>query len=116
MSMIEGAELYHYPELLDAKAVYDEILVNVRKAYQDAHVIHGDLSPYNIILQPNMHILIIDWPQNVSTKHPNAKELIERDLRNVLTFFQRKHGLENRLEDALIYVTENSKTKLTEQK
>jgi len=115
MSMIEGAELYHYPELPDAQAVYNEILVNVRKAYQDVHMIHGDLSPYNIILQPNMHILIIDWPQNVSTKHPNARELIERDLRNVLAFFQRKHGVENRLEDDLIYVTDNPKTKLTEQ-
>ena len=116
MSMIEGAELYHYPELSDAQAVYDEILINVRKAYQDVHMIHGDLSPYNIILQPNQHILIIDWPQNVSTKHPNAKELIERDLQNVLTFFQCKHGLENRLENDLIYVTENFKTKVTEQK
>jgi RIO kinase 2 len=115
MSMIEGGELYHYPELPDAQAVYNEVLVNVRKAYQDTHMIHGDLSAYNIILQPNQHILIIDWPQNVSTKHPNAKELIERDLRNVLTFFQRKYGLENRLDDALIYVTKNSKTKLAEE-
>ena len=109
MSMIEGSELYHYHELPDAQAVYDEILVSVKKAYRDAHVIHGDLSPFNIILQPNQHILIIDWPQNVSTKHPNAKELIERDLRNVLTFFQRKNGLKNRLEDALTYVTEDAK-------
>jgi RIO kinase 2 len=109
MGMIEGAELYHYPELPDAQAVYDEILVNVRRAYRDAHIIHGDLSPFNIILQPSQHILIIDWPQNVSTKHPNAKELTERDLRNVLTFFQRKHGLKSRLEDALTYVTEDSK-------
>jgi RIO kinase 2 len=105
MGIIEGAELYRYPELPDAQAVYDEILVNVRRAYRDAHIIHGDLGPFNIILQPNQHIVIIDWPQNVSTKHPNAKELIERDLRNVLTFFQRKHGVENRLEDALTYIT-----------
>jgi len=110
MSMIEGAELYHYPELPDAQAVYNEILVNVKRAYRDVHLIHGDLSPFNIILQPNQHILIIDWPQNVSTKHPNAKELLERDLRNVLTFFKRKYGLKTRLEDALTYVRENSKT------
>jgi RIO kinase 2 len=110
MGMIEGAELYHYPELADAQAVYNEVLVNVKVAYRDVHIIHGDLSPFNIILQPNQHILIIDWPQNVSTKHPNAKELLERDLRNVLTFFQRKYGLKNRLKDALTYVTENSKT------
>jgi RIO kinase 2 len=115
MGKIEGSELYRHPELLDAKAVYNEILVNMRKAYQHVNMIHGDLSQFNIILQPNQHILIIDWPQNVSTKHPNAKELIERDLRNVLTFFQRKHGLENRLEDALNYVTDNPKTRLTEQ-
>jgi RIO kinase 2 len=109
MGMIEGAELYHYPELPDAQATYNEILVNVRIAYRDANIIHGDLSPFNIIFQPSQHILIIDWPQNVSTKHPNANELIERDLRNVLTFFQRKHGLKNRLEDALTYVTEDNK-------
>jgi len=110
MGMIEGAELYHHPELPDAQAVYNEILVNVKRAYSDAHIIHGDLSPFNIILQPNQHILIIDWPQNVSTKHPNAKQLLERDLRNVLTFFKRKYGLKNRLKDALTYVREDSKT------
>ncbi len=109
MGMINGTELYHYTELLEPQVVYNEILVNVRNAYQDAHVIHGDLSPFNIILQPNMRILIIDWPQNVSTKHPNARQLIERDLSNVLNFFQRKYGLENKLKDALIYIIENSK-------
>ncbi len=108
MSMIEGAELYHYPKLPDAQTVLNEILFNIRKTYQDVNMIHGDLSPYNIILQPNMHILIIDWPQNVSTKHPNAKELLERDIQNVLTFFQRKYGLETKLQDALTYVTEDS--------
>lgn len=107
MSMIEGAELYHYPELTDAKNVLNEILVNIRKTYQEINIIHGDLSPYNIILQTNMHVLIIDWPQNISTKHPNAKEFLERDIKNVLAFFQRKYGLENRLQDALTYITEN---------
>ncbi len=114
MGMIEGAELYHYPELSDAQAIFKEILVNVKVAFRDAHLIHGDLSPFNIILQPNQHILIIDWPQNVSTKHPNAKQLLERDLQNVLTYFQRKYGLKNRLKDALTYIRENSKTKLTQ--
>jgi len=109
MDMIEGAELYNYPELPDAQTILNEILVNIRKTYQDVNMIHGDLSPYNIILQPNRHILIIDWPQNVSTKHPNAKELLERDIQNVLTFFQRKYGLEHGLKDAVTYVTADSK-------
>ena len=107
MSMIEGAELFRNPELDDAQATYTEILDNVKITYQKVNMIHGDLSPYNIIVQPNQNILIIDWPQHVSVNHPHANELIERDLQNVLTFFKRKHNLENKLEDALHYVTEN---------
>jgi len=109
MGMIQGAELYHFPELSDPQAIQDEILKNVKKAYTQVSMIHGDLSPYNIILQPNMQPLIIDWPQNVPTTHPNAKELLERDIQNVLKFFNRKHGLSNRLEDALAYVTDDFK-------
>ncbi len=108
MSMIEGAELYHYQELPNPQAVLNEILVNIRKAYRDAHIIHVDLSPYNIILQPNQHILIIDWPQYVTIKHPNAQQLLERDLQNVLRYFQRKHKLKTKLKEALTYIKEDT--------
>jgi RIO kinase 2 len=107
MSIIIGAELYYQPKLQNPQATLNEVLINVKKAYHEAHIIHGDLSPYNIILQPNQHILIIDWPQNVNTKHPTAKQLLKRDLKNVITYFQRKHGLNDRVKDALIYVTED---------
>lgn len=106
MGMIEGAELFHYPELPNPQAVLDEILVNIRKAYQEAGIIHADLSSYNIILQPNQRILIIDWPQYVTTEHPNAQQLLERDVRNVLIYFQRKQKLKIRLKEALAYVKE----------
>ncbi|MFQ6044548.1 MAG: RIO1 family regulatory kinase/ATPase [Candidatus Poribacteria bacterium] len=57
------------------------------------------------MLQPNQHILIIDWPQYVTTKHPNAQQLLERDVRNVLKYF-RKQRLKTRLKEALAYVKE----------
>jgi RIO kinase 2 len=107
--MIDGAELYHYSELPDAKSVLDEIFVNIKKAYHDAHIIHGDLSSFNIILKSNMHILIIDWPQNVSTTHSNAAILLERDVQNVLTFFKRKYKINKELNDALTFVREDCK-------
>jgi RIO kinase 2 len=106
MGMIEGAELFHYPELSNPQAVLKETLFNIRKAYQEAGIIHGDLSPYNIILQPNQHILIIDWPQYVTTRHPNAQELLKRDIRNVLIYFQRKQKLKIKLKEALTYIKE----------
>jgi len=102
MSMIEGAELYLYPTISNPKAVLEEILDNVRLAYQRAKIIHVDLSPYNIILQPNQHILIIDWPQHIRTDHPNADSLLKRDLRNVLKFF--RYPQKPTLETALTYI------------
>jgi len=104
MGMIEGAELVEFIEIPKPKKVLDEILFNVKKAYLEAGVIHADLSEFNIILKPDYHILIIDWPQYVRLDHPNADFLLERDVRNVLRFFKRKFRVEMKLEDALRFV------------
>jgi len=105
MGMIEGAELSKYKEIQKPEKVLKEILCNVRKAYLKAHIIHADLSEYNIILKPEGHILIIDWPQYVMSDHANAEELLERDLKNVLTFFNRKFNVKVAVEEACGYVT-----------
>ncbi len=105
MGMIEGGELAKYKDLGDAKKVLQEILRNVKKAYTKAHIIHGDLSEYNIIVKPDGHILIIDWPQYVKADHANAAELLERDLKNVLVFFERKFSVKLPVQEAVDFVT-----------
>jgi RIO kinase 2 len=105
MGMIEGAELSDWKEISKPEKVLKEILRNVRKAYLKAGVIHADLSEYNVILKPNMHILIIDWPQYVTMTHPNAKQLLTRDIKNILQYFKRKYMLKVKLKEALAYVT-----------
>lgn len=107
MGIIEGAELAEYLEIPEPKSIVKEILGNIRKAYLRANVVHADLSEYNILLKPNQEILIIDWPQYVTTKHPNAQQLLTRDVKNILQFFKRKHLVEAELEDSLAYVTGN---------
>jgi RIO kinase 2 len=104
MGMIEGAELSKYKEIAKPEKILKEILRNVRKAYLKAHVIHADLSEYNIILKPDGHILIIDWPQYVMTNHANAEDLLERDLKNILTFFNRKFTVKVVIKEACDYV------------
>jgi RIO kinase 2 len=105
MGMIEGAELYRYREIPEPKRIFAEILENIKKAYLGAEVIHADLSEYNVILQPDMHVLIIDWPQYVTKNHPNAEQLLRRDLQNILTFFRKKRLLKADLTEVLAYVT-----------
>jgi RIO kinase 2 len=109
MGMIEGAELAEWKEIPDPQKILKEILSNVRKAYLKAGVIHADLSEYNIILKPNMHILIIDWPQYVTREHPNTQQLLMRDLKNILQYFERKHMLKVKLDKAFMYVTGKAK-------
>lgn len=104
MGMIEGAELAEFSEISNAKRTLMEVLSNIRRTYTKAGVIHADLSEFNIIVQPNWHILIIDWPQYVTKNHPNAEELLERDVRNVVHFFERKFKIETDLTDTLKYV------------
>jgi RIO kinase 2 len=105
MGMIEGGELSKYKDIGDPKKVLKEILRNVRKTYLKAHVIHADLSEYNIILKPDGHLLIIDWPQYVTTDHANAGELLLRDLKNVLAFFSRRFNVDLPVGEACDYVT-----------
>lgn len=110
MGMIEGAQLYKYKDIGKPEKVLKEILRNVRKAYLKAHVIHADLSEYNIILKSDGHLLIIDWPQAVKTDHANAAELLERDLKNVLIFFSRKFNIKLSVKEACDYVTGEART------
>ncbi len=109
MGAIEGAELAEWREIPNPKKVLGEILRNIRKAYLKAGVVHADLSEYNIILKPDMHVLIIDWPQYVTCEHPNAQQLLKRDVENILNFFKRKRLLEIKTNEALAYVTGKGK-------
>jgi RIO kinase 2 len=110
MGVIEGGMLIRWRKLENPAAVLDEILVNVRHAFLDAGVVHGDLSEYNVILRPDMHVLIIDWPQFVRRDHPNAQDLLVRDITNVLDFFERKFKIKVKLEDAVGFVSGKTAT------
>ena len=68
-------------------------------------IIHADLSEFNIMVDDSGP-KIIDWPQAVEVTHPHAQELLERDLVNVLRFFERKYRIEMPLERALLRVRE----------
>jgi RIO kinase 1 len=48
---------------------------------------HGDLSPYNLLVHDE-RLVIIDLPQVVDViAHPNGRGFLDRDARNVATWF-----------------------------
>lgn len=102
MERIDGARLVHCETLADPKSILQQILDNVKLAYRTG-IISADLSEYNV-LYDGSDAWIIDWPQSVSIKHPNASTLLKRDVENMLKFFKRKYELKYSLADALNYV------------
>jgi RIO kinase 2 len=105
MSAIEGDLLSDCSVFSNPSKILNSIVENVRKAYVKAHIIHADLSEYNILVTPKLKILIIDWPQWISSSHPNWSFYLERDLKNILYFFERKFGLKEDLSKTMLKVT-----------
>ena len=100
MQRIEGHQLSEVVNVDDPEELLDDILDSTHKAYKVV-VIHADLSEFNVIVSEQGSIWIIDWPQYIPPSHPNASETLERDVKNILTYFRRKFGVERDLEETL---------------
>ncbi|MCX6686759.1 MAG: serine/threonine protein phosphatase [Methanoregula sp.] len=102
MSLVAGPNLNRC-RLDDPAGMLDEILGNVRQAYR-AGIIHADLSEFNIMVEEG-RCVIIDWPQWVEADHPNAQNILQRDIENILAYFKRKYAITSSPQDALQCVT-----------
>jgi RIO kinase 1 len=76
----------------EAPAVFERLLWNIELAMRE-NIVHGDLSPFNILYRDGRAI-IIDFPQAVDPRMASAaRKLLERDIRNVTRYFAR-YGIE----------------------
>ncbi len=85
------------------ETAYEVVREYTRRLYA-AGLIHGDLSEYNLIVYEG-ELFVIDLGQAVTVHHPNAREFLERDCRNVVNFFSRQ-GLDCDADELLAFVTE----------
>jgi RIO kinase 2 len=92
MNRINGVRLIEIRNLEDPREIFYKIFKQIKIAYKE-NIINGDLSEYNILLDDNNDIFIIDWPQAVTLEHPNAEFLIRRDIHNVIRYFTRRYDL-----------------------
>ena len=79
------------PTKAEARELYDQIMSNVGLMLRH-HLVHGDLSPYNILVWKG-RAWIIDLPQAVDARFNSAAfDLLKRDVTNVSRFFAQ-HGV-----------------------
>ncbi|XP_078790953.1 serine/threonine-protein kinase RIO1 isoform X2 [Oryzias latipes] len=74
-----------------ARELYLQVVQNVRKMFQDARLVHADLSEFNMLYHDG-DAYIIDVSQSVEHDHPHALEFLRKDCSNVNEFFV-KHGV-----------------------
>ena len=67
----------------------------------DAGLIHGDLSEFNI-LNDEEEPVFIDISQGTTTNAQSARELLERDIKNVVKFFRKKIVIKNDYEKEIL--------------
>lgn len=87
---LEGtpSPLMRETEIYNPKKVVNEIIDTVVKLYNDAEIVHGDLSSFNILIKDNKPV-IIDVSQAVVKDHPLALELLKRDIDNLIRDFKK---------------------------
>lgn len=74
-----------------AEDLFAQAVTNVRLCAAQG-VVHGDLSPYNILVWAD-RLVLIDFPQAVDPiAHPDGVRLLERDVAN-LCQWARRHGV-----------------------
>lgn len=101
MEYLRGKELVYYKAIDDPEYLFNEIIDQIRIIYQQAGMIHGDLGEFNIVVDEEGHILLIDWLQWIPADHPNARTILTRDIENICTYFQKKFNIESDAEAIL---------------
>jgi RIO kinase 1 len=75
----------------DQLAEYYAQIANAMRAMAANGQAHGDLSPYNLLVDAG-RVVMIDLPQVVDVvSNPNGMEYLRRDCRNICTWFTA-HG------------------------
>lgn len=94
---------------------YRQIMLVMRKLFQECKLVHADLSEYNI-LYSNDRVYLIDVSQAVEKDHPFSLEFLRRDCKSVSVFFERKlcGGGTLTIRELFNFIVDQSLTKETE--
>lgn len=91
MSRIPGVPLAQLRAgtLPDAERIFAYCMAMLKRLAEHG-LVHCDFNEFNLMGDDNLKITLIDFPQMISTSHPNASELFTRDVNCLVKFFAMK--------------------------
>lgn len=94
MELVNAYPMTQVHELEDAASLYDD-LMNLIVRLGNSGVIHGDFNEFNLMVNDEGKAILIDFPQMMSTSHPDAESFFDRDVVCVRELFRRKYNYES---------------------
>ncbi|XP_023696974.2 serine/threonine-protein kinase RIO1 [Paramormyrops kingsleyae] len=92
-----------------ARELYLQVIQNMRKMYQEARLVHADLSEFNMLYH-NGDAYIIDVSQSVEHDHPHALEFLRKDCSNINDFFLKHKVAVMTVRELFDFITDPSIT------
>lgn len=80
MSLVDGVPLYSVKIIENPRPVLEECIGMLTRLVGHG-LIHCDFNEFNLLInQETSEVTMIDFPQMVSTSHPNAEDYFNRDV------------------------------------
>eukprot|EP00003_Mantamonas_plastica_P031345 TRINITY_DN811_c0_g1_i3.p1 TRINITY_DN811_c0_g1~~TRINITY_DN811_c0_g1_i3.p1 ORF type:complete len:272 (-),score=116.16 TRINITY_DN811_c0_g1_i3:50-865(-) len=93
MRLVDGFPLSQVRTIADPTSLYSE-LMNLIVKLASYGLIHCDYNEFNLMVNDESKVTLIDFPQMISTDHLNAEFYFDRDVECVRRFFRKKFGFE----------------------
>lgn len=87
----------------DPEKAYLTIINYIERGFILGKIVHADLSEYNIV-NTGKELVVIDWGSAVKSTHPEAVNLLHRDIKNINRYFKSELDVEVYDEDELVKV------------
>ncbi|XP_068654912.1 serine/threonine-protein kinase rio2-like [Aristolochia californica] len=92
MSLVQGYPLVQVKQLQNPDTIFETIIGLVIQLAEHG-LIHCDFNEFNIMINDDEKVTMIDFPQMVSVSHRNAQMYFDRDVECIFKFFNKRFKL-----------------------
>lgn len=96
MELLDAHPLYQIHEVVNVENLYNDLMELIVR-FARYGLIHCDFNEFNLLLTSDDTPMVIDFPQMVSTSHPNAEMYFSRDVGCIRNFFKKRFHYESDL-------------------
>ncbi|KAG0566690.1 hypothetical protein KC19_7G081400 [Ceratodon purpureus] len=89
MTLVKGFPMVQVKQLSDPPKAFDTVLGLITRLAQHG-LIHCDFNEFNLMVDDDENITMIDFPQMVSITHRNAEMYFDRDVECIFKFFGKR--------------------------